>query len=177
MLIKNTVHRLDDADYKTSLKIYNFPYGSKLNSLIDIINKELKQNGIETFSLDEDKKTKILTSNFIIISFRDFNASFKALVLINSLNFRNRKLKANHLFGNLKKTQGHYREMLIQNRNIVLEQKLEELRQREKIKSQERYFMYSKNSEDNQDFEETDSFFDELVEDVETESFKNDQKF
>jgi hypothetical protein len=153
-------HKLDNADYKTMLKIKNIGYGSKLCEIMEKINNILKANNIPTFYLDDNHKSKLVTVSSFILEFQDFQTSLRALILLNNLRYKNRPLKVNHLFTNLFYHNNKLKEFYSGNKNKEIELKLKELRQREIIRNQKLILKYGNNEvfdfneNTNEDFEE-----------------------
>lgn len=156
----NRSHKIDNADYKTNLKLYNIPYGTKLVELMNLINSNLSINNLKGFILDKNEKNKILTGNSIVLEFSDFETSLKAIVILNNLSFKNRKIKVNHFSSNLYYQNGKLKEIFRINKADEVHLRLKVLRQREIIRNQKRFLKYDNDSllfdeeKDSEDFDE-----------------------
>ena len=138
----NRSHKLDNADYKTILKIHNIPYGTKLEQIMSKINKSLLENGITKFYIEKNMRNLILTSDSFLLEFENFEESLKSLVILNNTPFKGRNLKVNHVSLNLYYKNGKLIENVENFNKDRLDVKIKELRQREMVRNQKRFLKY-----------------------------------
>lgn len=124
MEISGNLCIFDNADYKRSLKIYNIPFGIQLKELIDTINSLLSEEGIKI----ECNENLIITKNYILLKCESLYQSLLIYDILNDQEVLNRKIKVNHLFGNLKKNYSNYSEIFESKSFNNIKNKMETLR-------------------------------------------------
>ena len=124
LYINDKCYRVENAEMKRSLILKNLSINSTVGEITGFLNEIFRQNGLQTFEVPVGMYNKSLASSNFILTFKNFEESARALALINSLKYFNRKICAMHIHGgnavSLKDTEKLYRqEILSQNKNIL----------------------------------------------------------
>lgn len=57
LLIDNNLCKIEDADYKVSVNLYNLPYGVKVQEILHFLNKEIADKCDASITLKTDRES------------------------------------------------------------------------------------------------------------------------
>ena len=102
--------KVADADHKKTIEIKNHPTNMTAKELLDVLNVELKKNGLETFELGKVNPHKNLEHKPIYLTFSNFETALKALSVIREISFSFSKLGAMFTHGGLVYNDGELQD-------------------------------------------------------------------
>lgn len=100
LYIKNKCYRLENAEFKRTLKINNVPFGVAVGQIIDKINSELHKNNLPVFDVPINYQKQMITGQTFYLTFSSFETSLLSMIVINQMELWGWKVKAMHLEGN-----------------------------------------------------------------------------
>ena len=128
--LADSLCKAEDLDYKRSLVLCNFPYGSDTQQVHIFLNDVLSQQGIELSPFTEDPK--INQKMQAILRLNSTEELFRAQQALENSQYLLHQVKTNIIFGNLKKSNTKCYEIVdVQDDNSKIIDRVQNMRQHE----------------------------------------------
>lgn len=139
VMVNNNLCKVEDADYKISLSLYNLPYGISVKEVCDFLNEKIEYKIAAIKNQDEENKCgidyipdeviletnrndlrKLLIKFSLVLRLKNLETAIFLMDNLNGIEFNERPIKLNLMFGSLKSFGEVFYETVDNETNKVL---------------------------------------------------------